>query len=64
MKYPDLNLIIALDALLEEGSVTGAARRMNLSPPAMSRTLTRIRDQPGDAFLAKNGREMAEMKIV
>ena len=58
MKYPDLNLIIALDALLEEGSVTGAARRMNLSPPAMSRTLTRIRDQLGDAILVKNGRKM------
>lgn len=32
---------------------------MNLSLPAMSRTLTRIRDQPGDAILVKNGREMA-----
>lgn len=59
MKYPDLNLIIALDALLEEGSVTGAARWMNLSLPAMSRTLTRIRDQPGDTILVKSGWEMA-----
>ncbi|WP_052752459.1 hypothetical protein [Tatumella morbirosei] len=32
---------------------------MNLSLPAMSRTLTRIRDQPGDAILVKNGWEMA-----
>ena len=29
---PDLNLLISLDALLEEGSVVGATRRMNLKP--------------------------------
>lgn len=58
MKIPDLNLIIALDALLDEGSVIGAARRMNLSPPAMSRTLTRIRHQLGDPILVKSGRKM------
>ncbi|REN00820.1 LysR family transcriptional regulator, partial [Mycobacterium tuberculosis] len=44
---PDLNLLIALDALIEEGSVVGAARRMNLSAPAMSRTLGRIREAIG-----------------
>ncbi|MEG3133851.1 LysR family transcriptional regulator [Rouxiella sp. T17] len=58
MKLPDLNLIIALDALLEEGTVVGAARRMNLSPPAMSRTLARIREQLGDPILIKVGRKM------
>lgn len=58
MKTPDLNLIIALDALLDEGSVIGAARRMNLSAPAMSRTLTRIRHQLGDPILVKAGRKM------
>lgn len=58
MKIPDLNLIIALDALLDEGSVIGAARRMNLSAPAMSRTLTRIRHQLGDPILVKAGRKM------
>ncbi|ADU72504.1 regulatory protein LysR (plasmid) [Pantoea sp. At-9b] len=42
MKYPDLNLLLALDVLLEEGSVAAAARRMNLSAPAMSRTLGRL----------------------
>lgn len=41
MKHPDLNLLIALDILLEEGSVAKAAERMHLSAPAMSRTLTR-----------------------
>ena len=48
MQLPDMNLLVALDALLDEGSVVGAARRMNLSPAAMSRTLTRIREAIGD----------------
>ncbi|WP_290437544.1 helix-turn-helix domain-containing protein [Aeromonas caviae] len=34
---PDFNLLITLDALLEEGSVAGAARRLGLSASAMSR---------------------------
>jgi DNA-binding transcriptional LysR family regulator len=54
----DLNLLIALDALLTEGSVLGAAQRMNLSPPAMSRTLGRIRRAFGDEILVRAGREM------
>jgi len=54
----DLNLLVALDALLSEGSVIGAARRMNLSPPAMSRTLGRIRLALGDEILVRAGREM------
>ncbi|MFJ4143663.1 LysR family transcriptional regulator [Pseudomonas sp. NPDC089734] len=56
MQLPDLNLLIALDALLEEGSVVGAARRMHLSPAAMSRTLTRIREALGDPVLVRAGR--------
>ncbi len=58
MDYPDLNLLIALDVLLEEESVIGAARRMNLSPPAMSRTLARIRKTFGDPILVQAGRRM------
>ncbi len=58
MQLPDLNLLIALDALLEEGSVVGAAQRMHLSAPAMSRTLARIRDTLGDPVLVKIGRRM------
>ncbi len=42
MYHVDLNLLLALDALLAEGAVTGAARRLGLSPSAMSRTLTRL----------------------
>lgn len=56
MRIPDLNLLVALDALLDEGSVVGAARRMNLSAAAMSRTLTRIRTAVGDPILVRAGR--------
>ncbi|MDU9537430.1 LysR family transcriptional regulator, partial [Escherichia coli] len=41
---PDFNLLITLDALLEEGSVAGAARRLGLSASAMSRALARLRE--------------------
>ncbi|MFF7062137.1 LysR substrate-binding domain-containing protein [Pseudomonas sp. NPDC008258] len=56
MQLPDMNLLIALDVLLDEGSVVGAAQRMNLSPAAMSRTLGRIRDALGDPILVRAGR--------
>jgi DNA-binding transcriptional LysR family regulator len=52
----DLNLLIALDALLEEESVLRAAKRMHLSAPAMSRTLSRIREALGDPILVRAGR--------
>src|SRR5919199_290295 len=54
----DLNLLTALDALLEEGSVTGAAERLRLSAPAVSRTLGRIRRLTGDDILVRTGRTM------
>jgi len=54
----DLNLLTALDALLEEGSVSGAAARLYLSEPAMSRTLGRIRRATGDQILVRTGRTM------
>jgi len=41
MKLPDLNLLVALDILLEEGSAVAAARRMHLNAPAISRTLVK-----------------------
>ncbi len=44
MSDPDFNLLVALDVLLSEASVAGAARRLNLSTSAMSRTLSRLRD--------------------
>lgn len=54
----DLNLLTALDALLEEGSVAGAADRLHLSAPAMSRTLGRIRLATGDQIMVRTGRSM------
>ena len=54
----DLNLLTALDALLEEESVTGAAERLHLSAPAMSRSLGRLRRATGDQILVRNGRIM------
>ncbi|WP_206956267.1 LysR family transcriptional regulator [Trinickia acidisoli] len=54
----DLNLLIALDALLADGSVVGAARRIGLSASAMSRTLTRLREATGDPLLVRAGRQM------
>jgi DNA-binding transcriptional LysR family regulator len=56
MERLDLNLLLALDVLLAEGSVLGAARRMNLSSSAMSRTLTRLRTATGDPLLVRAGR--------
>lgn len=58
MTEPDLNLLIALDVLLAEGSVAGAARRLGLSASAMSRTLSRLRATVGDPLLVRAGRNM------
>lgn len=58
MADTDLNLLTALDALLAEGSVVGAARRLGLSASAMSRTLARLRAATGDQLLVRAGRGM------
>ncbi|MCA1218806.1 LysR family transcriptional regulator [Streptomyces sp. 8L] len=54
----DLNLLTALEALLEEGSVTGAAARTHVTAPAMSRSLGRIRKATGDQILVRSGHAM------
>ena len=56
MPTPDLNLLITLDVLLAEGSVAGAAKRLRLSPSAMSRALARLRETTGDPLLVRAGR--------
>ncbi|MFO1316425.1 MAG: LysR family transcriptional regulator [Burkholderiales bacterium] len=56
MSRPDLNLLVALDVLLAEGNVARAARRLRLSPSAMSRTLARLRETTGDPLLVRAGR--------
>lgn len=56
MARTDLNLLATLDVLLAEGSVAKAARRLRLSPSAMSRALARLRDTTGDPLLVRAGR--------
>ncbi|MDA0267689.1 MAG: LysR family transcriptional regulator [Cyanobacteria bacterium] len=58
MNVSDLSLLIALDALLQESSVTRAAQRVGLSTPAMSHALARIRDRLGDPLLVRAGQGM------
>lgn len=52
----DLNLLVALDALLRHGTVTEAAQDLALSQPAMSRTLQRLREALGDPLFVRAGR--------
>jgi DNA-binding transcriptional LysR family regulator len=54
----DLNLLVAFDALLEERSVSGAARRLNLTQSAMSAALKRLREALGDPILSQHGKAM------
>jgi len=56
MTIPDLNLLVTLDVLLSEGSVARAAKRLQLSPSAMSRALARLRKVTGDPLLVRAGR--------
>ena len=58
MQSVDLNLLSVLDALLQEGSVSGAARRLHLTPPAVSRGLTRLRKVTGDPLFVRAGRNL------
>ena len=55
---PDLNLLVVLDVILSEGSVTQAARRLNLAQPTVSNALARLREQFGDPLLERSGRTM------
>lgn len=54
----DLNLLIALDALLHDKNVTGAAERVFISPPAMSAALQKLRAFFDDPLLVRVGRDM------
>lgn len=55
-KRPDLNLLLAFDALLSEQNVTRAAKRLNLSQPALSAQLARLRDLFGDQLFMPTSR--------
>jgi hypothetical protein len=54
----DLNLLVALDALLLEANVSRAAMRVGLSQPAASHALQRLRDMLGDPLLVRTGARM------
>lgn len=54
----DLNLLVALDALLRDASVSRAAMRIGLSQPAASHALQRLRDLISDPLLVRNGARM------
>ena len=55
----DLNMLVTLNALLEERSVTGAARRLNVAQPTMSTAIARLRRHFGDELLQREGNHYA-----
>jgi DNA-binding transcriptional LysR family regulator len=52
----DLNLLVVLDAVLNEGGVARAARRLHVTASAVSNALARLREVLGDPLLVRNGR--------
>ncbi|MEV5831587.1 LysR family transcriptional regulator [Spirillospora sp. NPDC052242] len=58
LQQVDLNLLVILDALLQEQNVTRAAERLHMSQPATSTALSRLRKVLGDELLVKRGRHL------
>lgn len=54
----DLNLLVVLEAIHAEGSLTRAARRLNLSQPALSHALARLREALDDPLFLRQGNRM------
>lgn len=54
----DLNLLVAFDALMHEGSVTRAAKRLNVTQPALSAAIARLRDYFSDPLFVMEGRRL------
>jgi len=54
----DMNLIVALDALLQESNVTRAAAQLGVTQSAMSQSLNRLRQTLDDPILVRSGRQM------
>ena len=59
----DLNLLVALDALLSDQSVSLAGRRLGLSQPAMSHALAKLRELFGDPLLVRQGGAMRQSEL-
>ncbi|MEM9489073.1 MAG: LysR family transcriptional regulator [Myxococcota bacterium] len=58
LEQTNLNLLLALDALLRESSVSRAAERLGVSQPAMSQTLRQLRQLLDDPILVRSGAAM------
>lgn len=54
----DLNLFVVFDAIFREGSISGAARHLNLTQPAVSHALGRLRERVDDDLFVRRGRKM------
>lgn len=54
----DLNLFVVLDTIYTEGGITKASRKLNLTQPAISHALGRLRDMFGDPLFERDGRAM------
>jgi DNA-binding transcriptional LysR family regulator len=54
----DLNLFVVFEAIVQTGSLTAAAHELNLSQPAVSHALARLRDALGDPLFTRQGRRM------
>lgn len=63
LSHLDLNLLVALDALLTECSITGAGRRVHLTQSAMSGALGRLREYFNDELLTPVGRKMVRTAL-
>ena len=59
----DLNLFMVFDAIYAEGNITRAAERLNLSQPAVSHALGRLRETYGDALFVRAGRKMVATPV-
>jgi DNA-binding transcriptional LysR family regulator len=55
----DLNLFVIFDAIVREGSISAAARSLNLTQPAVSHALARLRERLDDELFVRRGRQMA-----
>lgn len=62
LEAPPTELLPALVALIEMASVTGAARKLGVGQPAMSRTLEKLREVTGDPLLVRHGKVMVRTR--
>lgn len=60
MRNIDLNLLVYLDALLDEGNISNAAKRLHISQPALSNALARLRAMFGDHLLIRSQEKMVK----